>query len=85
MRTQCRRYESKVQRLQRQVKLKRPVLFSRVFSPINIHMERPIDVYTDPYGQSVEFYIPVPHRKLVINISGGADSAILLWMLIKLL
>lgn len=46
-------------------------------------MERPIDVYTDSYGQSVEFYIPAPHRKLVINISGGADSAILLWMLIK--
>ena len=46
-------------------------------------MERPIDVYTDSYGQSVEFYIPAPHRKFVINISGGADSAILLWMLIK--
>ena len=44
---------------------------------------RPKQTYTDPHGQSIEFYIPEPHNKICINISGGADSAILLYMLIN--
>lgn len=46
-------------------------------------MKRPIETYTDSFGQTIEFTIPEPHNKICINISGGADSAILLWMLIQ--
>ena len=46
-------------------------------------MQRPIDTYTDDFGQSIKFTIPEQHTKLCINISGGADSAILLLMLIN--
>ena len=46
-------------------------------------MQRPIQTYTDNYGQTIEFTIPSPHTKICINISGGADSAILLYMLIR--
>jgi len=46
-------------------------------------MQRPIQTYTDNFGQTVEFTIPSPHTNICINISGGADSAILLYMLIK--
>jgi len=46
-------------------------------------MQRPIQTYTDNYGQTIEFTIPIPHTKICINISGGADSAILLYMLIN--
>ena len=46
-------------------------------------MERPIETYTDSFGQTIEFVIPKPHNKICINISGGADSAIMLWMLIQ--
>lgn len=44
---------------------------------------RPTQVYTDPNGQTIEFYIPEPHTKICINVSGGADSAIMLYMLIN--
>lgn len=46
-------------------------------------MQRPIYTYTDKYGQTIEFIVPEPHTKICMNISGGADSAILLWMLIN--
>tara|TARA_R110000868_G_scaffold369815_1_gene633302 strand:+ start:21 stop:752 length:732 start_codon:yes stop_codon:yes gene_type:complete len=46
-------------------------------------MQRPIHTYTDNYGQTIEFTIPDPHTKICVNVSGGADSAILLYMLIK--
>ena len=46
-------------------------------------MERPTETYTDNFGQTIEFSVPEPHKKICINISGGADSAILLWMLIQ--
>ena len=46
-------------------------------------MQRPIQTYTDNFGQTMEFSIPAPHSKICINISGGADSAILLYMLIR--
>ena len=46
-------------------------------------MQRPIHTYTDNFGQTMEFTIPAPHTKICINISGGADSAILLYMLIR--
>ena len=46
-------------------------------------MTRPTETYTDSFGQTIEFIIPDPHKKICINISGGADSAILLWMVIQ--
>ena len=46
-------------------------------------MQRPTHTYTDDIGQTIEFTIPEPHTKICMNISGGADSAILLWMLIN--
>lgn len=46
-------------------------------------MVRPIHTYTDPYGQTIDFHIPEPHRKICMNISGGADSAILFYMLVN--
>ena len=46
-------------------------------------MQRPTHTYTDDTGQTIEFTIPEPHTKICMNISGGADSAILLWMLIN--
>ena len=46
-------------------------------------MGRPIETYTDSFGQTIEFSIPEPHKKICINISGGADSAILLMMLVQ--
>ena len=46
-------------------------------------MKRPIETYTDSFGQTIHFTVPEPHKKICINISGGADSAILLWMLIQ--
>lgn len=45
-------------------------------------MLRPTHTYTDNHGQTIEFVIPEPHNKICINVSGGADSAILLLMLI---
>lgn len=46
-------------------------------------MKRPIETYTDSFGQTIHFTVPEPHKQICINISGGADSAILLWMLIQ--
>lgn len=45
-------------------------------------MQRLTTSYTDMFDQTVEFGIPEPHKKICINVSGGADSALLLWMLI---
>ena len=50
---------------------------------INSNMKRPIETYTDSFGQTIHFTVPEPHKQICINISGGADSAILLWMLIQ--
>ena len=44
---------------------------------------RPITTYEDGFGQSIKFVVPQPHTKICMNISGGADSAVLLWMLIN--
>lgn len=52
-------------------------------SPLNRSMERPTYTYTDPHGQSIEFVVPEPHTKFIMNISGGADSAIMFWMLVN--
>ena len=46
-------------------------------------MKRPTNTYTDGFGQTIEFHIPYRVHKICINISGGADSAILLYMLIQ--
>tara|TARA_B100000929_G_scaffold269980_1_gene239864 strand:- start:571 stop:1266 length:696 start_codon:yes stop_codon:yes gene_type:complete len=46
-------------------------------------MQRPTHTYTDDTGQTIDFTVPEPHTKICMNISGGADSAILLWMLIN--
>ena len=46
-------------------------------------MQIPTNTYTDPFDQTIEFTIPAPHTNICISISGGADSAILLYMLIK--
>lgn len=46
-------------------------------------MKRPIETYTDSFGQTIQFTVPEPHKKICINISGGADSAMILWMLIQ--
>jgi hypothetical protein len=35
--------------------------------------------------QAVEFHIPEQFKKLAINLSGGADSALLLWLLVDYL
>ena len=31
-------------------------------------MERPLETYTDSFGQTIEFIIPDPHKKICINI-----------------
>ena len=46
-------------------------------------MQIPTYTYTDPFDQTIEFSIPFPHTNICISISGGADSAILLYMLIN--
>lgn len=37
-------------------------------------------VLTDTHGQLIEFDIPEQYKKIAVNVSGGADSAILLYM-----
>lgn len=46
-------------------------------------VERPTYTYTDPHGQTIDFVVPEPHNKICMNISGGADSAIMLYMLVN--
>lgn len=45
-------------------------------------MNRPVYHYTDDANQTIEFTIPEPHTKICCNLSGGADSAILAYMVI---
>jgi len=45
-------------------------------------MNRPILEFTDSVGQIVTFCIPSPHTKICCNLSGGADSAILAYMVV---
>jgi hypothetical protein len=46
-------------------------------------MKNPINYYTDTHGQKMSFHIPDDISKLCINLSGGADSAMLGYMTIK--
>lgn len=40
-------------------------------------------LYTDSHGQSFEFGISQHHTNICVNMSGGADSALLLYMTLK--
>lgn len=40
---------------------------------------------TDTHGQMIKFGIPEQYKKIAINLSGGADSSILLYMIAKFL
>lgn len=43
----------------------------------------PIISYQDKYGQTIDFHIKDRHNKFCVNVSGGADSACLMYLLIK--
>lgn len=43
----------------------------------------PTITHQDNYGQSIDFHIKDGHNNFCVNVSGGADSAILMYMLIK--
>jgi 7-cyano-7-deazaguanine synthase in queuosine biosynthesis len=40
-------------------------------------------ILTDQHGQTVDFKIPVKYKKILVNVSGGADSALLLYLIVK--
>ncbi len=46
-------------------------------------MKNPVNHYVDPHGQEMSFHIPDDINKICVNLSGGADSAILGYMTIK--
>ena len=46
-------------------------------------MSNPIHTYTDPFGQEIAFHIPDDVKNIGLRVSGGADSAIILYMTVK--
>jgi len=42
----------------------------------------PTMTYQDKHGQKIDFHINDGHNKFCVNVSGGADSAVLTYMLI---
>lgn len=43
-------------------------------------MSNPIHKYDDPFGQEITFHIPDDVKNIGLRVSGGADSAIILYM-----